>query len=187
MNRQIIFVAAAALVGEPREERPHPSKSNSAKYKICSAAPVTSERCPSPCVSVFVPITYKVARDLKGMTKRYKDENTGLSVMDADDFRTRFPDGRMFSNPGLATPEHGRRLLHAAVRDATETLRKFISGEDIVEEAAMAAAMAAAAAASKKKKWQKPRWGDGARASGTRGKEKGTADQRTKGMPVATG
>lgn len=96
------------------------------------------------------------------MTKRYKDERTGLSVMDSQDFRARFPDGRMFSNPGLATPEHGQQLLEAAVRDATETLRNFLSGEDLVEEAAAAAA---ASAASKGEKWRKPRWG---RARGKR-------------------
>lgn len=79
------------------------------------------------------------------MTKRAKDEETGLSVMDTEDFRRRFPDGRMFSNPGLATPEHGRRLLDAAVRDATEALGKFLSGVDLVEEAEAAAKRAAAA------------------------------------------
>ncbi|CAM9870935.1 unnamed protein product, partial [Hapterophycus canaliculatus] len=49
--------------------------------------------------------------------------------MDVQDFRRRFPDGRMFSNPGLATPEHGRLLLEAAVRDGIEALRKFLNGQ----------------------------------------------------------
>lgn len=102
-------------------------------------------------VSSRVRVLSKVAKELGGMTKRIKDEETGLSVMDVQDFRRRFPDGRMFSNPGLATPEHGRRLLEAAVRDATEALGKFLSGQDLVEEAEMkakrAAAMEAAAAA----------------------------------------
>ena len=89
------------------------------------------------------------------MTKRVIDEETGLSVMDPHDFRRRFPDGRMFSNPGLATPDHGRRLLDAAVSDAVEALRKFRSGEDLVEEAAAAAARAAAMASRKRQ----PRWG----------------------------
>lgn len=114
----------------------------------------------------------KVARDLKGMTKRFKDGKTGLSIMDADDFRKRFPDGRMFSNPGLAMPEHGQHFLQAAVRDATEALQKFISGEDMVEAAATAAAS---------KTWQKPRWEGGTKASGAGGIEKGTKNQRTKG------
>ena len=34
---------------------------------------------------------------------------------DARDYRRRFPDGRIGSNPGLATPEHGKRLYDAAV------------------------------------------------------------------------
>ncbi len=34
---------------------------------------------------------------------------------DAADYRRKFPDGRIGSNPGLATPEAGRRLYDAAV------------------------------------------------------------------------
>jgi len=34
---------------------------------------------------------------------------------DAADYRRKFPDGRIGSNPGLATPETGRRLCEAAV------------------------------------------------------------------------
>lgn len=94
----------------------------------------------------------QVAKELGGMTKRSKDEETGLSVMDKEDFRRRFPDGRMFSNPGLSTPEHGRRLLEAAVRDATEALRKFLSGQDLVEEAEALAKRAATAEAEAKAK-----------------------------------
>lgn len=125
-----------------------------------------------------------MAKELGGFTKRTKDEETGLSVMDEEDFRRRFPDGRMFSNPGLATPEHGRRLLDAAVRDATEALGKFVSGEDLVEAAAEAAkreATAAEAAAVKRRLWWRDqergqrgrrRWG----ARGTEGNARKAAD-----------
>ena len=34
---------------------------------------------------------------------------------DAADYRRKFPDGRIGSNPALATPEGGRRLYEAAV------------------------------------------------------------------------
>ena len=34
---------------------------------------------------------------------------------DAADYRRKFPDGRIGSNPALATPEAGRRLYEAAV------------------------------------------------------------------------
>ena len=45
------------------------------------------------------------------------DPPTAPSSMfyDARDYRRRFPDGRIGSNPGLATPEHGKRLYDAAV------------------------------------------------------------------------
>ena len=44
---------------------------------------------------------------------------------DADDFRTRYPDGRIGSAPGLATPEAGGRLLDAAVADVAEAWAAF--------------------------------------------------------------
>ncbi|CAN0334309.1 unnamed protein product [Ectocarpus fasciculatus] len=158
------------------------------------------------------PAAIQVARDLGGMTKRIKDADTGLSIMDVHDFRRRFPDGRMFSNPALATPEHGRRLLEAAVRDATDALGKFLSGQDVVEEAeakakraaAMAAAAAAAAAAEEegKKKAGKTsftpraRWGDddgssggsgggGGRSGRGRGRRRGGESSGGGGVPQA--
>jgi creatinine amidohydrolase len=42
------------------------------------------------------------------------------------DFRRRFPDGRIGSNPGLATPEKGQRLYEAAVPEMTKTYQSFI-------------------------------------------------------------
>ncbi|HEY0013409.1 MAG TPA: creatininase family protein [Allosphingosinicella sp.] len=39
------------------------------------------------------------------------------SFSDAADYRRRFPDGRIGSNPALATPEAGARLLEAAAQD----------------------------------------------------------------------
>lgn len=89
-----------------------------------------------------------------GMTKRVRDDETGLAIMDPHDFRRRFPDGRMYSNPGLATPEHGRRLLEASVQDAVEILRQFLSGEDWAKEAAdRAAAMEKAPLRKRKSRW----------------------------------
>ena len=39
---------------------------------------------------------------------------------DAADYRRRFPDGRMCSDPSLATPEHGERIFKAAVAALAE-------------------------------------------------------------------
>jgi len=44
------------------------------------------------------------------------------------DFRARHPDGRMGSNPGLATPEAGEALVRAAVAGLIREIAAF-SGE----------------------------------------------------------
>ena len=44
---------------------------------------------------------------------------------DAADYRRRFPDGRIGSNPGLATVEAGKRLLEVAVAGLTEDYRRW--------------------------------------------------------------
>ena len=50
----------------------------------------------------------------------------GLSFTDAEDYRRRFPDGRMASDPSLATPEHGRELLKLAAEDLAADYREFL-------------------------------------------------------------
>jgi creatinine amidohydrolase len=39
------------------------------------------------------------------------------------DYRRRFPDGRIGSNPGLATPELGKRFYEAAVSELAKPIR----------------------------------------------------------------
>jgi len=46
---------------------------------------------------------------------------------DAADYRRNFPDGRIGSNPGLATPEAGRRLYDAAVAALTKDYLSWVS------------------------------------------------------------
>jgi creatinine amidohydrolase len=42
------------------------------------------------------------------------------------DYRRRFPDGRIGSNPGLATPEKGQRLFETAVTDLVKAYQGFV-------------------------------------------------------------
>ncbi|HZB89874.1 MAG TPA: creatininase family protein [Stellaceae bacterium] len=46
---------------------------------------------------------------------------------DAEDYRRLFPDGRIGSDPTLASPEHGKRFLDAAIHDIAEDYRRFVA------------------------------------------------------------
>ena len=46
---------------------------------------------------------------------------------DADDYRRCFPDGRIGSNPGLATPEAGKRLYDIAVREVAAEYQGWVA------------------------------------------------------------
>ncbi|WP_376689814.1 creatininase family protein [Wenzhouxiangella sp. EGI_FJ10409] len=48
-------------------------------------------------------------------------------IRDAVDFRSRFADGRMGSEPHRATREHGRRFYEAGLADALEDYRAFLA------------------------------------------------------------
>jgi creatinine amidohydrolase len=45
---------------------------------------------------------------------------------DADDYRRAFPDGRIGSNPGLATPEAGKRLYDISVAELAADYRSWV-------------------------------------------------------------
>ena len=45
---------------------------------------------------------------------------------EAADYRRRFPDGRIGSDPSLSTPEHGELLYRAAVEDMAEAYQAFM-------------------------------------------------------------
>lgn len=50
-------------------------------------------------------------------------------IRDAADFRRLHPDGRMGSDPRLASVEAGRELMDAAVADVVADYRRFVDGE----------------------------------------------------------
>ncbi len=50
-------------------------------------------------------------------------------IYGAADFRCRYPDGRMGSNPDLATPEHGQQFYEVAVKELSNSYLEFLSAE----------------------------------------------------------
>jgi creatinine amidohydrolase len=50
----------------------------------------------------------------------------GHRIYGAADFRDRYPDGRMGSNPALATPEHGERFYQAAIGELSKQYQEFL-------------------------------------------------------------
>jgi creatinine amidohydrolase len=50
----------------------------------------------------------------------------GHGIYSAADFRRSYPDGRMGSNPSLATPAHGQRFFDAAVAELSTNYQKFV-------------------------------------------------------------
>jgi creatinine amidohydrolase len=53
----------------------------------------------------------------------------GHSIYSATDFRNRYPDGRMGSNPALATPEHGKQFYDSAVKELSHGYLQFLNAD----------------------------------------------------------
>lgn len=54
---------------------------------------------------------------------------TGHKIYSAADFRVRYPDGRMGSNPALATPEHGKQFYDLAVKELSNGYLEFVNAD----------------------------------------------------------
>lgn len=72
-----------------------------------------------------ISLTWFVYPDRKSNAKLNPRRAPNGPFRDARDFRQRFPDGRMGSEPGLASIEHGKRLYEAGVRDAMEAFERL--------------------------------------------------------------
>ena len=55
--------------------------------------------------------------------------NKERKIYSATDFRRRYPDGRMGSNPALATVEHGKQFYDVAVKELSNRYLEFLSEE----------------------------------------------------------
>ncbi|MBL1209580.1 creatininase family protein [Geminocystis sp. GBBB08] len=74
-----------------------------------------------------VALTQFVYPDLIKNAPLSKEVGKGHSIYGARNFRECYPDGRMGSNPALATPEHGQQFYELAVKELTESYLEFIS------------------------------------------------------------
>lgn len=54
---------------------------------------------------------------------------SGYPIYGSQNFRYHYPDGRMGSNPALATPEQGRRFYELAVKELSQTYLEFVKAE----------------------------------------------------------
>lgn len=50
----------------------------------------------------------------------------GHPIYSASNFRQNYPDGRMGSNPSLATPEDGKQFYELAVKELSQSYREFV-------------------------------------------------------------
>jgi len=58
-----------------------------------------------------------------------EDVGSGHTIYGPADFRRRYPDGRMGSNPALATPEHGKQFYDLAVKELSNTYLEFLNSD----------------------------------------------------------
>ena len=74
-----------------------------------------------------VSVTYYLFPDSRKTVEMSPTNAPSGRIYDATSFRSQFPDGRIGSNPALATAEHGERIFNAAVNDTVADFKSFDS------------------------------------------------------------
>jgi creatinine amidohydrolase len=75
-----------------------------------------------------VALTWYVYPDAIKRGELVGEPGRGHAIYSAADFRQRYPDGRMGSNPALATVEHGQKFYDLAVKEISHAYLEFVSG-----------------------------------------------------------
>ena len=74
-----------------------------------------------------VAVTQYVYPDAIKQAPLSPEVGSGHKIYGASDFRQRYPDGRMGSNPALATPEHGKQFYELAVKELSNAYLEFLN------------------------------------------------------------
>ncbi|MEC7896097.1 MAG: creatininase family protein [Cyanobacteriota bacterium] len=74
-----------------------------------------------------IAVTLHLHNSLIGKQRALPEAAPCGSIHGPADFRRRYPDGRMGSDPFLAKPEHGEELLHTAAEALREDLSTFLT------------------------------------------------------------
>ncbi len=77
-----------------------------------------------------VALTWYVYPEAVKQGKLVGEPGRGHRIYSAVDFRQHYPDGRMGSDPSLATVEHGQQLYEAAVKEISHDYRQFVATTD---------------------------------------------------------
>ncbi|MBF0305686.1 MAG: creatininase family protein [Alphaproteobacteria bacterium] len=86
------------------------------------------DRCGAHATPPEIAVTRHLHPEMAAKTATLGDfDPTCRGFGDAADFRRLYPDGRIASDPSLARPEHGARLLALAVSEATSRFRAFLA------------------------------------------------------------
>ena len=76
-----------------------------------------------------VAVTQYVYPEVTKLASLSPEVASGHKIYGAADFRQRYPDGRMGSNPALATPEHGKQFYELAVKELSNAYLEFLNAE----------------------------------------------------------
>ena len=76
-----------------------------------------------------IAVTLHLHNSLVGKQRPLPEAAPCGSIHGPVDFRRRYPDGRMGSDPFMAKAEHGQELLNTAARALREDLESFLSAE----------------------------------------------------------
>ncbi len=74
-----------------------------------------------------IAVTQYLYPDTINSTPLAENPPSGYPIYSATDFRRRYPDGRMGSNPALARPEHGEQFIELAVKDLSQRYLEFVA------------------------------------------------------------